>query len=203
MIEFPNIRSIPNYQLATNKAYEILIEFKEFSFPIDIFQVLRKMEFVHLHSYSEAAQNMGITFSEYASIVSSDYGYSVRYFKRNRFEVFYNDHKEYEVQRFTLAHELGHIVLGHMKDSDVENREANCFARNCLCPIPAIIEMSLKEPSEYCQYFYVSDMMADIAFKYKNIDYYNITASNYTNYNDGVMCYITGMTLDGLYGYYG
>lgn len=203
MIEFSNIRSIPNYQLATNKAYEILIEYKEFSFPIGIFQVLRKMKFVQLHSYSEAAQTIGITFPEYTSIVSSDYGYSVRDFKRNRFEVFYNDHKDYAVQRFTLAHELGHIVLGHMKDSDVENKEANCFARNYLCPIPAIIEMDLKGPNEYCQFFYVSDIMADIAFKFKSADYYNITASNYTNYNDGVICYITGMTLDELYGYYG
>lgn len=203
MIELPNIRLFPNYQLATNKAYETLIENKEFSFPIGIFQVLRKMSSVHLHSYSEVVQKMGITFSEYISIVSSNFGYSVRDFRRNRYEVFYNDTKEDEVQRFTLAHELGHIVLGHIKDGIVENREANCFARNYLCPIPAIIELGLKEPKEYSRNFYVSDVMADIAFKYKDVDYNNITATNYSHFNDGVICYYTGLTLNDLYGYYG
>lgn len=186
MIEFPSIRSAPNYQLATNKAYETLIEFKEFSFPVSIFQVLRKMKSVHLRSYSEVAQRLGITFYEYRSIVSSDYGYSVKDDKKTRFDVFYNDTKDFVVQRFTLAHELGHIVLSHRKDEWVENSEANCFARNFLCPIPAVMELCLKGPYEYCSIFNVSDMMANIAFKYKGADYYNITSTNYTRYNDGI-----------------
>lgn len=203
MIELTNNRLMPNYVLATNQAYKTLIDNREFSFPICIFQVLRKMEGVKLHTYSEAAQHFGLSFNEYKSFASSDYGFSSRYFKLNHFEVFYNDHKDEEVQRFTLAHELGHIVLGHLHDSYAENREANCFARNYLCPIPAIIEMNLQTIQDYCNTFYVSECMADIALNYKKIDYQNITPSNYNNFNDGVICEMNGLTLYDLYGYYG
>lgn len=40
--------------------------------------------------------------------------------------------------RFTLAHELGHRVLGHTGTSAREEREADLFASHLLCPQPVI-----------------------------------------------------------------
>lgn len=40
--------------------------------------------------------------------------------------------------RFTLAHELGHRVLGHTSMSAREEREADLFASHLLCPQPVI-----------------------------------------------------------------
>lgn len=37
-------------------------------------------------------------------------------------------------RNFTLAHELGHIYLGHRSDGEDEEREANCFAAQLLVP---------------------------------------------------------------------
>lgn len=40
---------------------------------------------------------------------------------------------------FTLAHELGHVLLGHMgEESEIEEREANAFAASLLCPAAAV-----------------------------------------------------------------
>ncbi len=40
---------------------------------------------------------------------------------------------------FTLAHELGHILLGHAGESPTaEEREANAFAASLLCPAAAV-----------------------------------------------------------------
>lgn len=57
--------------------------------------------------------------------------------------IFYNQSRPVGRQRFTVAHELGHLVLGHKgplinrepssKDNPVE-REANVFAANLLAP---------------------------------------------------------------------
>ncbi|MBQ7850191.1 MAG: ImmA/IrrE family metallo-endopeptidase [Clostridia bacterium] len=40
--------------------------------------------------------------------------------------------------RFTLAHELGHRVLGHQARELADEREADCFASHLLCPQPVM-----------------------------------------------------------------
>ena len=41
-------------------------------------------------------------------------------------------------RRWSLAHELGHIVLGHREGSWPDELEANCFAQHLLCPRPLL-----------------------------------------------------------------
>lgn len=191
----------PNYQLATNKAYETLIKHREFSFPIPVFSVLNSMKNICIHSYSEAADMLGVPFDDFFLIASSKFGFSVKNIKTNQIEIFYNNKKSEAVQRFTLAHELGHIILGHKKDTKKEDREANCFARNYLCPIPAVDGFNLSSPDEYCAVFFVSDAMASTAYNFRALDLYHITNSNYMNYNGGVIEYMTGFTMNDIYGY--
>ena len=88
-----------------------------------------------------------------------------------------------QMQEETIAHELGHVILGHTVDGDKENKEANCFARNLLCPIPVITEMSLHTEVEYVKAFNVSERMARCAIKHKDSDYYYITRDRYITYN--------------------
>lgn len=58
--------------------------------------------------------------------------------------VFYNEDAQFERLRFTLAHELGHKVLGHHDIYAVtlprieQEREANAFAAELLAPSPLI-----------------------------------------------------------------
>lgn len=53
-----------------------------------------------------------------------------------QFSVFYNEQQPERECRFTLAHELGHILLGHLKREESGNdkieAEANEFARHLL-----------------------------------------------------------------------
>lgn len=53
-----------------------------------------------------------------------------------RYVVLYDDRAENERRlAFTLAHELGHIMLGHAGEcEEVEEREANAFAASLLAP---------------------------------------------------------------------
>ncbi len=53
--------------------------------------------------------------------------------------IFYND-KEKNIHRrnWTIAHELGHVFLGHKSDGNREQREANRFAAELLIPEPAV-----------------------------------------------------------------
>lgn len=57
--------------------------------------------------------------------------------------VLYNEDTANRSRRaFTLAHEVGHIYLGHTRDSDKEEREANAFAAQLLAPSILVHELS-------------------------------------------------------------
>lgn len=72
---------------------------------------------------------------------------------------------EYRVN-FTLAHEIGHIVLNHLVDFDVcsandaeidiLDKEANAFAGELLMPINAVKTCHLKSLEEFASYFCVT-----------------------------------------------
>ena len=74
----------PDYVLATNMAYKTLLAYREFSFPISIFSVLRGMKNVVVNSYSETAKRFNMTFQEFYELASSDYGFSIRDFNNNK-----------------------------------------------------------------------------------------------------------------------
>ncbi len=48
---------------------------------------------------------------------------------------------------FTLAHEVGHILLGHTHDGDGEEREANAFAAELLMPRVLALELTRRLPA--------------------------------------------------------
>lgn len=50
------------------------------------------------------------------------------------------------IRRQTLAHELGHILLGHDGESEQANREANCFAAQLLIPRPVLVQLCRRQP---------------------------------------------------------
>ena len=47
---------------------------------------------------------------------------------------------------FTLAHELGHILLGHQENAVAEEAEADCFAQQLLCPAPVLRRLAETAP---------------------------------------------------------
>ena len=52
--------------------------------------------------------------------------------------VLYNEGAIERRRAWTLAHELGHIMLDHSKGAEDEEREADAFAASLLAPLPAM-----------------------------------------------------------------
>lgn len=87
-------------------------------------------------------KQMGIQVSYFDPVDDSD-GYSTIFLGKPR--VFVSRNCSPERQRFTIAHELGHILLGHVGEYELVNREpspgdnpieheANVFASRLLAP---------------------------------------------------------------------
>lgn len=83
--------------------------------------------------------------------------------------IYYNDSMYEKRTRFTIMHEIGHIMLNHPEESDVTEEEANFFAKYILAP-PVLIYAHDRtcdiDETKIRRIFYVSDEVSIYIFKY-------------------------------------
>lgn len=161
----------------------IIHKYNNYEFPFRIVDFIRKLDKVKLIAYSYMI-SCG-KFKNEKDIVArcthSDDGatYAKKYTESNRYFIFYNDsqiHNEARI-RFTLAHEVGHIVLGHFEDTGTLSRktlseekytkyesEADLFAAELLSP--SILASDFKSSDEIKNSFYVSSESASITYNF-------------------------------------
>lgn len=102
--------------------------------------------------------------------------------KEKRYYIIYNDtnHASKSFQKFTIMHEIGHIVLGHKEDSELAERLANYFAAYALAPSPLIYKYGCEDKEDLMTIFQVSDQCANICFgRYLNWQNYGGELKNY------------------------
>jgi Zn-dependent peptidase ImmA (M78 family) len=74
--------------------------------------------------------------------------------------ILYNDEMDSNRIRFTIAHEIGHIVLGHEYSCEETESEADYFARNLLVPMGILIHRHISDYIEIVNMFEVSYTVA-------------------------------------------
>ncbi len=190
----------PDYKYATNVAYDELSYYNG-SFPqIDIIDLLADSGDIALKSYSQAARRCNCSHNYFTyHIAESEYGFTATDPKSNNHIIFYNDFKDEKTIRFTLAHELGHIRIGHTEDNEITDKEANCFARNLLCPVQLVHGFGLNTAEDYVECFGISLPMAQASLAHFRSDAHYITKRNYQIVNDKIYSYMTGYSLYELY----
>lgn len=131
-----------NYKKSRNAAWEILLACRVEKLPVDLNAVLRHLE-VRVYSYSRGRDLLESTvLAEVAKQVSG-----LTFYIGSQPVILYNDAETPQRIRFTIGHELGHIVLGHVQPGEhtSQNREpqpgdspteqaANRFAADLLAP---------------------------------------------------------------------
>ena len=138
------------YQVSRNLAWEILLREGITELPVKVGALCR---------------SLGIGLKYYAPVDDND-GYSTIIGGRGM--IFVSDRCIQTRQRFTAAHELGHILLGHVgkyqlvnrepssKDNPIE-QEANVFASRLLAPACVLWALNARTPEEIaalCQISY-------------------------------------------------
>ncbi len=127
------------YKNARNAAWQCLIDYKVRSLPVNV---------------SKIAAKSGIKIIKDSSVnllKDDQSGMSVE--QKGKFYIIYKDSESPERCRFTVAHELGHIFLGHLLTAvpacayrtfavrnDLES-SANVFARDLLAPACVLHEL--------------------------------------------------------------
>ena len=131
---------IPDYDRAARLAYKTILSLHIESLPVDPLMILSHCKNTRVRTYDEIAERFG--FSDPAHMkwyyLNNKDAYTVRLEKNGvtLYEMIYDSHVLPARRRFTLAHELGHIVLKHSKEQWWEEREADYYAAQLLAPRP-------------------------------------------------------------------
>lgn len=130
-----------NYKASRDLAWQVLLNEGVKELPVDIVALCR---------------SMGIRVQYCAPSDDRD-GYCAIHFGKPR--IFVSGKSAPERQRFTVAHELGHILLGHVGKYELVNREpnsgdnpieqaANVFASRLLAPACVLWALDARTPEQ-------------------------------------------------------
>ena len=125
--DFERVNSIANEILATTKCIE--------TFPYSMIALAKEQTDVQICSYRKAREKYHLPISAFGSDSAHLEEYNGAHI------IFFNEcEKSYRI-RFSIGHELGHIILGHKmnlseKDSlyGVQEVETNCFTAQLVMP---------------------------------------------------------------------
>lgn len=173
----------PRYDYAKTKAIDILIEYGTNSLPISVKRISNNLPIkILFDTYSHLIEYQGFTYDEVCDAFKSEDGAVI--LNGDTYCILYNDRDRSSQRiRFTLAHELGHIVLGHLEfdaclcrlsdyEYDVLEKEANQFASQLLSPEPLIYDILKKShsirSSQIHSIFDISYQSADCVIKRMN-----------------------------------
>lgn len=173
---------LANYRKASIIASKVLLDFNIKEFPFNFSKVIKRIPDLKRVKYSSVAKRKDISISEVCNLYGSEEGALI--FDGATYRIVYNDTQSIERQRFTLAHELGHYFLGHLKKdetiiqrnnlseahSKISEYEANRFARDILAPPYLVKHIPIREPDIVSSYFGVSFTMSQnlISFMIKS-----------------------------------
>lgn len=132
-IDFDNI---------TSKAYETLIIQEDLFFPLDIFNIKLNKDIIII-SFDEMANRSNTNYETIKELADGADAFKHDY-EEITFIIYDNKINSTGRKRWSIAHEYGHIVLNHKKQSAKNEVEANFFAANLLLPQCILKELVLK-----------------------------------------------------------
>lgn len=178
----------PRYATITRKAYQLLAELEIAKFPVDPFEIIEQLDSLYLAAWTELKENTGVSDPSGLKVRKLDAETIV---KRGSGEylIVYDDTIGYLPRiRFTLAHEIGHVIMGHFTEFEktslregvtpaekvVLEREADAFAAELLAPRTILRRFPgmRNDPAWLKQTCFLSEQAADIrAQELRRVDF--------------------------------
>ena len=134
------------------------------SYPTSAMILVRYISNCGVTTYRDIANRRHVSVEEVIRYMESADGRTTYQRSRDRYLVAINGNRKPERVRWTVAHEIGHIVAGHfleIKDSRLPARrymeeEADYFAANFLAPLHVIAMMHVTSPEDLARKFCLS-----------------------------------------------
>ena len=151
------------YKDIRNSAWHCLIDFEIDSLPVDIMKIAK-------HANVRVVKD-----SDVSILKENENGRA--FFDNDSWIIVYDDSQSIPYARMTVAHELGHIFLGHdveyaeyfgvreFKKMPANEKQANDFAVRLLCPACVIWSLGLDSAEAIAEYCKVSIDVAKKRYK--------------------------------------
>ena len=157
----------PRFELITLLAYNELLRLKIGSCPINSSTFLTPCEQnIVICSYQEFCALTGVPFNKLTLNGRLEDGFYVSEINKLRTMILYNADKYTKRVRFTLLHEVGHIILNHKRNAPLEEAEANFFASQFLIPGALLLEIYRRgynlDACKLCRIFDISLACAQV-----------------------------------------
>lgn len=135
---------LPDLDRARGMALRVLADRRITTLPVDPLSLLRQCRRTQVFTRGEAAEHLGMTDAEFDSIYNEAEAFTLVEGKgaARSYAVVYPVDGNPARLRFTLAHELGHIVLHPHGTDPAAEKEADVFASHLLCPRPVLQRMA-------------------------------------------------------------
>lgn len=172
----------PNYDLATYTAHRTFCFMTSKEYPVNTMDIIEKLPNTELATYEEFAEEIykDIDFVS-KKIAKNNDAFTLN--RGDKFIIVYNSDISLNIVeriRFTIAHEIGHILLNHFNNGDLIltrgglseekysmlEREADTFARELLAPT-FIMNTEKWKIKDVCNIFDVSKQVAHISLESK------------------------------------
>ena len=149
---------------------EVLYMYEEtetHTWPIDCFAIAKELNYIVVpYSYCAAQDMIAIDEDGFSRVVYNPWTGLYNYV------IYYNDSQTNEGRlRWTIFHEIGHIYLGHHDNpddsqSEIEEAEADFFAKYAIAPPPLINAADCKDMWDVQGIFRTSTQAAEYIYDY-------------------------------------
>lgn len=171
-----------NWHNSRQQAYEVLKRHNIQDFPINILEIISTYKDIKVLTYDQFALKQKLSVDEVIQINSSEDGSIHYHANKEKYMIIYNDKvKSPERIYWTLAHEFGHYILNHHKETnrsmlsrndmseeeyDLYEFEADFFARYLINPPSIIKEWHTIDIQRVVSFFKVSYKAAKNSVSY-------------------------------------
>ncbi len=132
-----------NYYAVRNNAWEFLIKNKVKSYPLDLRKIAKNNNW-QIWSYNKYSQVHGIKQEK----LIEQYPDGFTEIMEGSYVICYNQNNDRWRNRFTICHEIGHIVLHKTYKGTKLEKEANMFSARVLMPMLLIKELNIETAEE-------------------------------------------------------
>lgn len=157
-----NLLEKTEYYSISHLARDFLIQNSIHSLPVSLNTIIKNNHWQTI-SYDKLKT---IDNDIYNNLMKNNLGFTIAT-DNNQYFICYDDRQSIRRQRFTIAHEIGHIALKHFNSNSIyREQEASIFAAKLLMPMCVLYECkvaSVKEIKELCL---VSKISAQYRFEH-------------------------------------
>ena len=152
------------YISAEKKALELLIDYEYIEFPLDVFEFAKKVFGAEIIKYSSLPKEKLIELNKFKELDDSFTVFEHISDGTIHYKVYYNDDKPYYRQRYSIGHEIKHIVYGEENPTDEEELLAEYFSKVLLAPKCMVILAEVCSPAEITEKFGIGPQPASYHF---------------------------------------